>query len=89
MGVLITNTGDRVLNITDMAVDGSIHYSFEGSTTATLHKDDHHHCLSRFQPKAAGTLTGQFTIASNDPDNGSLVVNLTGIGQSLSPNISV
>jgi hypothetical protein len=89
LGVLITNTGDRVLNITDMAVDGSIHYSFEGSTTATLNKDDTTTVFVRFHPKTAGTLTGTLTVTSNDPDNGSLVVNLTGIGQSLSPNISV
>lgn len=89
LGVLITSTGDRVLNITDMAVDGSIHYSFEGSTTATLNKDDTTTVYVRFHPKTAGTLTGTLTVTSNDPDNGSLVVNLTGIGQSLSPNISV
>lgn len=89
LGVLITNTGDRVLNITNMAVDGSIHYSFEGSTTATLNKDDTTTVYVRFHPKTAGTLTGTLTVTSNDPDNGSLVVNLTGIGQSLSPNISV
>ena len=89
LGVLITNTGDRALNITDMVVDGSIHYSFEGSTTATLNKNDTTTVFVRFHPKTAGTLTGTLTLTNNDPDNGSLVVNLTGIGQSLSPNISV
>lgn len=89
LGVLITNTGDRALNITNMVVDGSIHYSFEGSTTATLNTEDTITVFVRFHPKTAGTLTGTLTVTSNDPDNGSLVVNLTGIGQSLSPNISV
>jgi archaellum component FlaG (FlaF/FlaG flagellin family) len=89
MGVLIKNTGDQPLNITNMVVDGSIHYSFEGNTTATLNKDDTTTVFVRFHPKTAGTLTGTLTITSNDPVNGSLVVNLTGNGQSLSPNILV
>jgi hypothetical protein len=90
LGVLIKNTGDQTLNISDMVVVGSGHYTFEGTgTTATLAKNDTITKFVKFAPLTAGIHTGTFTITSNDPVNGRLVVNLTGTGQSLSPNITL
>ncbi|QBZ97318.1 choice-of-anchor D domain-containing protein [Flavobacterium sangjuense] len=43
----------------------------------------------RFNPATAGTFTGSITIKSDDPDEGSYVINFTGIGILPAPEINV
>ncbi len=65
-------------------------YSLAGDTVTILPlKNASTTRTIKFAPRAAGTFTGRLIIASNDPSSSLDTVSLTGIGQSLSPNISV
>ncbi|GAB1348700.1 hypothetical protein MASR1M107_09120 [Ignavibacteriales bacterium] len=89
LSVVIRNTGDQPLNITNMAVSGTGYSYLFNNTTATLNTNDTIIRVIKFAPTTANTFPGTFTISSNDPANGSLVVNLTGIGVLATPALTI
>jgi hypothetical protein len=89
LAVVIQNTGDQPLNITNMAVTGAAYSYLEGSTTATLNKNDTIVRHIKFAPNSATTFTGTFAITSNDPVNGTININLTGTGVTAVPNLVI
>ena len=84
----ISNTGDQTLRLTGLTLTGDF-YSISGDTTTYLAKNASTTRALKFAPRATGTFNGQLVITSNDPATPSDTVKLTGIGQALSPNISV
>lgn len=84
----ISNTGDQTLRLTGLTLTGDF-YSISGDTTTYLAKNASTTRALKFAPRATGTFNGQLVITSNDPTTPSDTVKLTGIGQALSPNISV
>ncbi|MBK7868115.1 MAG: choice-of-anchor D domain-containing protein [Ignavibacteriales bacterium] len=84
----ISNSGDQALHLSRFSLTGDF-YSIAGDTVTILPKNASTTRTIKFAPRAAGTFTGRLIIASNDPSSPSDTVSLTGIGQSLSPNISV
>lgn len=84
----ISNSGDQALHLSRFSLTGDF-YSIAGDTVTILPKDSSTTRTIKFAPRAAGTFPGKLIIASNDPSSPSDTVSLTGIGQSLSPNILV
>lgn len=84
----ISNSGDQALHLSRFSLTGDF-YSLAGDTVTILPKDASTTRTIKFAPRAAGTFPGRLIIASNDPNSPSDTVSLTGIGQSLSPNILV
>ncbi len=84
----ISNSGDQALHLSRFSLTGDF-YSIAGDTVTILPKDASTTRTIKFAPRAAGTFPGKLIIASNDPSSPSDTVSLTGIGQSLSPNILV
>jgi len=84
----ISNTGDQTLRLTGLTLTGDF-YSISGDTATYLVKNASTTRALKFAPRAAGTFTGKLVITSNDPNTPTDTVKLSGIGQALSPNISV
>lgn len=74
----INNLGNQPLNITSFNITGD--YTISPSIATTIAATSSQTFTISFSPGSVGTLNGQLTIASNDADEASCVVNLTGIG---------
>jgi hypothetical protein len=89
ISITISNTGVAALNITNMTLSDTADYSLNitggtstcGGTSPILNPNSSCSVAIVFNPKAAGTKDGIFTIVSNDP-NGTVNVQLTGTGVS-------
>ena len=89
ISITISNTGVAALNITNMTLSDTADYSLNitggtstcGGTSPILNPNSSCSVAIIFNPKAAGTKDGIFTIVSNDP-NGTVNVQLTGTGVS-------
>lgn len=84
----IKNTGSNNLSVTNI-VSGNSVFTFSGGTTYTIVPNDSVTLTVTFTPTAALTYSANLTITSNDPDQSSLDVPLSGTGTSLQPNITV
>lgn len=82
--VTITNTGGGVLNVTSLELSDTANFAVAGGscggTTFSLNNAESCEAEVTFQPQAAGDLAATLTIASNDLNLPSVVVNLTGTG---------
>lgn len=88
LSLKIKNTGDANLSISNV-VSGNSVYTFTGGTTHTVLPNDSVTITVTFLPTAATAYNTNLTITSNDPDQGTLNVALTGTGTALQPNITV
>ena len=77
----IQNNGGAVLNISGIVIGGAA-YSLQGIAPTTIAANSSATIVVRFTPPSAGTFTGTITINSNDPSQGTYVVNLSGTGTS-------
>ncbi len=84
----IKNTGSANLSITNITSGNSV-FTFSGGTTYTIQPNDSVSVTVTFTPTAATTYSSNLTITSNDPDQGTLTVPLSGTGTALQPNITV
>ncbi len=84
----IFNTGNANLSITNMVSTNAV-FTFTGGTTHTILPNDSLTISVTFTPAAAISYTEKLTITSNDPDSGTLEVNLTGTGIPLRPTITL
>jgi len=77
--ITISNTGNADLNISS-SITGSPDFTMKLTCTGTLQPD--HHCPISivFTPSSTGERTATLTIQSNDPDEGSINITITGKG---------
>ncbi|MEZ4861110.1 MAG: choice-of-anchor D domain-containing protein [Caldilineaceae bacterium] len=89
--VTISNSGNAPLNLTSiqMTNDGSGQFANTNSCGATLNPGASCTVGVTFTPNAAGAQSGVLTIASNDSDEASVAVNLSGTGVAQAPDITV
>ncbi|OGX85800.1 hypothetical protein BEN47_14520 [Hymenobacter lapidarius] len=80
----IENLGGTILNIASIVATGD--FSVTGTVPTTVAANGMATFNVTFTPSAAGTRTGTVTIASDDSDEASYVVNLSGEGQASVPN---
>jgi len=74
----------NTLNITSATISGTNAADFSvASSPSTVAANSTDNLVVNFTPAAAGTRTAVLTIASNDADEASYVINLNGIGGSL------
>jgi hypothetical protein len=88
LSLKIKNTGDANLSITNI-VSGNSVFTFSGGTTYTIAPNDSVSLTVTFSPTALTTYNSNLTITSNDPNQGTLNVALSGTGTALPPNITV
>ncbi|MCK9425841.1 MAG: choice-of-anchor D domain-containing protein [Ignavibacteriaceae bacterium] len=86
--VVITNIGDSALVVSNIISTHSF-YTFTGSTTYTITKNNSVTIPVKFSPRAAGLFEGKLLVHCNDPDTDTLEVALSGTGVTLLPKISV
>jgi ELWxxDGT repeat protein len=81
--ILIRNDGLNTLKALKAEITGvnAKEFTFAVKPPATLGPDAVFTLNVRFTPKAVGARTAVLTITSNDPDEGTYVLNLTGNGQ--------
>ncbi|MFH0736100.1 MAG: choice-of-anchor D domain-containing protein [bacterium] len=84
----IYNTGNANLSITNIASSNAA-FTFSGGTTHTIVPNDSLTIQVTFTPAAAIVYSAKLTITNNDPDQGTLDVNLTGTGTQLQPAITI
>jgi Right handed beta helix region/HYDIN/CFA65/VesB-like, Ig-like domain len=86
VAVTLTNVGGLGLNVTDIALSDTDNYSIGfgtcGSSSFTIADGESCSIEITFGPKSNGTFDATATITSDDPDNPTRVINLTGIGVS-------
>ena len=84
----IENKGSANLHLGSFDITGD--YSIVSPTVPlTIGAGDFQLVTVRFMPTTNGVLNGVFTITNNDSDEGSCVVNLTGIGYTPAPEIDI
>ena len=74
----ILNLGNQPLNITSFNITGD--FAINPSTATSVTTGDSEAFTISFSPQSIGTLNGQLTITSDDTDENSCIINLTGIG---------
>lgn len=93
----IENEGDASLSISNIELDDEVNYSLDldggdsacASTSVTLLSAESCTVAITFVPSAAATHETNLTISSNDDDEGTLNVELTGVGAPKTPEIAV
>jgi hypothetical protein len=76
--LIISNSGNAELIVDSITVDKP--YSVETQTPLRLQPGEKQVLTVRFAPSEQGTFTKTLTIRSDDPDTGTVTVNLTGTG---------
>ncbi|MES2836991.1 MAG: choice-of-anchor D domain-containing protein [Bacteroidota bacterium] len=74
----IENTGNATLSISTYSITGT-DYSLIGAMPTSVAASSVASFTLRFAPTALGTFTGSVTLTNNDANEGSYVVNLTGV----------
>ena len=89
--VVISNSGNAPLNLTSLQMtnDGSGQFTNNNSCGAILNPGASCAAGVTFTPNASGAQSGVLTIASNDSDEASVAVNLSGTGVAQAPAITV
>ncbi|MBA4312509.1 MAG: hypothetical protein C0417_07745, partial [Chlorobiaceae bacterium] len=82
----VSNVGTDVLNVSNITSDNS-DYGVS-VTNFSLNPGEHQNVAVTFTPSVVGERLGKLTITSDDPDEGTLEVNLIGVGVE-PPNIVV
>jgi HYDIN/CFA65/VesB family protein/ASPM-SPD-2-Hydin domain-containing protein len=86
--VTIRNTGTSPLILTDQTVSGP-GFSLRAAASTPIAPGSSADATIRFSPTAVITSSGTFTIQSNDPASGTVIVALSGISIDPQPNIFV
>ncbi|MBN1819009.1 MAG: right-handed parallel beta-helix repeat-containing protein [Sedimentisphaerales bacterium] len=81
MTVEIRNIGNLNLNVSSIALSDAVNYSLSGAGSAILSPGDQMNIPVVFQPQSVNTFEATLTITSNDPDQPSIVCNLSGQGR--------
>lgn len=79
----VTNTGDVTLDVTDVTIGGTNAGDFSitaGSTPQSILPNNSKSWTVTFDPSAGGTRSATLTFTSNDPNNPTHTLNLTGTG---------
>src|SRR4030095_8100652 len=80
----VSNTGDRDLNVTGMTLSNTLHFAVDPGDcvglTFTLGAGESCSPQVIFMPQAEGPFTATLTLESNDPENPSIEIDLTGTG---------
>jgi hypothetical protein len=74
----IQNIGNQPLDISSFTITGD--YLMGPSVATTIATNGTQTFTVSFTPQSVGTLNGQLTIASNDSDEASCIIDLTGVG---------
>lgn len=82
VALTIQNTGTADMTISSLALSGSADYTLNSppATPLTIVAGGSQVFNINFNPTAGGTIAGVLTIGSNDSDEGTCLVNLTGVG---------
>ncbi|MGB2696683.1 MAG: glutaminyl-peptide cyclotransferase [Candidatus Zixiibacteriota bacterium] len=83
--LIVLNGGSSLMTVSDMASDNS-DYTID-NTSFDLELGESHKVVITFAPTTTGTINGQLTITSDDPDEAAVLVGLQGKG-SEPPDIS-
>lgn len=75
----IYNTGDTTLVVSSIASTNSA-FTFSGATSYSIQKNDSVSLSVKFKPAVTGAINGNLVILSNDEDEDTLTVALTGTG---------
>jgi hypothetical protein len=80
--VTVTNSGDRTLELTSITLSAGFVRGTPGARECgpTLGPREHCEITIRFAPERVGPQTGTLTVATNDPQHPTLVVELKGTG---------
>ncbi|GAA3963637.1 choice-of-anchor D domain-containing protein [Hymenobacter antarcticus] len=81
---IIENLGGTVLNVSGIAATGD--FSVTGTVPATVAANSTATFNVTFTPSVAGTRTGTVTIANDDADEGTYVINLSAQAVAITPN---
>jgi hypothetical protein len=84
--IVVSNAGCQILNVTGTSIVGSNPTQFSvvsGGGPFSLAKGQIRNIVVRFSPTAGGVKNAGLQIASNDPDEGGLIITLSGTGCSL------
>ena len=81
----VRNTGNAALNVTNIT-SSNARFSIMTATNFTVAANGQQVVTVRFSPNATGTQTSTLTIASNDPDESSVTIQLRGDGTQVSAN---
>ncbi len=85
----IENIGSLDLTINSLGITGDYSIVSPVTTPFTITAGNSQTVTVRFTPLSDGGLTGELTINNTDADEGTCIVNLTGIGFTPGPNINV
>lgn len=83
----ITNDGDAELTIDSIVLSGSNYFTYSNNCSQPLMAGDSCTVSVTFTPETTGVFSGTLAIASNDPDEGSISVPLSGKG--VTPQMSL
>lgn len=78
--VTVSNDGSADLEVTDLSTTNAVFSVISPSTPFTLTPGASEDVTVRFSPTAEGTQSGDLEITSDDPDEGTVTVGLTGNG---------
>ena len=85
----IANVGEADLNVESVVIDG-MYFSVDVEEGFVLASGEDRNVGVMFEPEDAGEFDAVVTITSNDPENGEIVLNLTGVGEVVEvPSIAV
>lgn len=81
--VRVMNLGPGILDVTDVVLADDTHFGLVSDTVSftSLALNEENMLRIEFHPMAAGTLTTDVLISSNDPDEDPYVIQLVGIGE--------
>ncbi|WP_348266528.1 choice-of-anchor D domain-containing protein [Edaphobacter paludis] len=85
----LTSTGTTPVIVSSAQIQGAEFTIVGGSFPATLNPGQALSLLIRYQPTAAGAVTGQLTIASNSLNGGFLTVPLTGVATAIAHEVDL
>jgi hypothetical protein len=86
--VILTSTGAVAVTVNAPAITGTGFTLAGGTRAITLNPGQTATLNVQFDPSAAGTATGQLTITSNSSTNGTVVLGLSGTGESYAVDLS-
>ena len=75
----ISNEGDAALTVSDITVEGD-YFSTDFEDEFVLEPDASYELTVVFAPEETGEFEGNLTVFSDDPENGEVIVPLSGIG---------
>jgi len=79
LALTISNTGNSALSVTALTSSNAV-FTVTPAAPLSIAAGASTQITVRFSPTAAGAQSGSLTIASNDPTNSALTINLTGTG---------